>query len=255
MSVNIRFDGKTVLITGATGDLGRVMVRIFAQSGADVIIHYHSNLKMAQQLQDEVIGLGQKALIVQADVTKQESVEQMKQTIERAFTLPQVVVNNAVIQYQWVDILEQSKADFISQFESCVMHNVYMAKSFIPNMKKNHYGRFIGINTERSMLCTPGSGAYTSAKRGMDGIYRVLAKEVGGFGITVNQIAPGWTISDRDRASGTEHPEEVEQQIPMKRRGDDQEVANAVVFLASEQASYITGTYLPVCGGNCMPTI
>ena len=130
-----------------------------------------------------------------------------------------------------------------------------MAKAFLPAMIERREGRFIGINTECAMLLNEYSGAYASAKRGMDGLYRVLAKEVGCHGITVNQVAPGATISDRDRENGTEHPPEVEAKIPMRRRGTDQEVANAVIFLASDLASYITGAYIPVCGGNCMPTI
>jgi 3-oxoacyl-[acyl-carrier protein] reductase len=89
----------------------------------------------------------------------------------------------------------------------------------------------------------------------MDGVYRILAKEIGEHGITVNQVAPGWTISDADRERGTERSESYEAGVPLKRRGTDQEIANAVAFLASDLASFITGVYIPVCGGNVMPTI
>ena len=89
----------------------------------------------------------------------------------------------------------------------------------------------------------------------MDGIYRILAKEVGGYQITVNQVAPGWTISDRDREAGTERNDAYDSKVPLKRRGTDQEIANVVAFLASDLASYITGAYIPVCGGNVMPAI
>jgi 3-oxoacyl-[acyl-carrier protein] reductase len=89
----------------------------------------------------------------------------------------------------------------------------------------------------------------------MDGVLRVLAKEVGQHGITVNQVAPGWTVSDRDRAAGTERQERYERDVPLRRRGTDQEIANVVAFLASDLASFVTGAYVPVCGGNVMPTI
>ena len=135
------------------------------------------------------------------------------------------------------------------------MQNVNMAKAFLPFMKERGYGRMIGINTECAMQNFPGQSAYVSGKRGMDGVMRVLAKEVGPFGITVNQVAPGWTISDRDRENHTEVQPQSDGLIPLRRRGTDQEVANAVLFLASDLASYITGTYLPVCGGNVMPCI
>jgi 3-oxoacyl-[acyl-carrier protein] reductase len=89
----------------------------------------------------------------------------------------------------------------------------------------------------------------------MDGVLRVLAKEIGEHGITVNQVAPGWTISDRDRKEHTEHNFDYEKSVPLKRRGTDQEIANVVAFLASDLASFITGAYIPVCGGNVMPAI
>jgi 3-oxoacyl-[acyl-carrier protein] reductase len=89
----------------------------------------------------------------------------------------------------------------------------------------------------------------------MDGVLRVLAKEIGSHGITVNQVAPGWTISDNDRMKGTEHSPEYEKSVALKRRGTDQEIANVVAFLASDLSSFITGAYIPVCGGNIMPTI
>jgi 3-oxoacyl-[acyl-carrier protein] reductase len=89
----------------------------------------------------------------------------------------------------------------------------------------------------------------------MDGVLRVLAKEVGNHQITVNQVAPGWTISDKDRERGSERSERYESTVPLSRRGTDQEIANVVAFLASDLASFITGAYIPVCGGNVMPTI
>ena len=129
-----------------------------------------------------------------------------------------------------------------------------MAKAFVPAMVEKGWGRFIGINTECSIQCFPGQSAYVSGKRGMDGVLRVLAKEVGEHQVTVNQVAPGWTISDRDRMNHSEK-QPTDERIPLKRRGTDQEIANVVAFLASDLASYITGSYIPVCGGNVIPGI
>jgi 3-oxoacyl-[acyl-carrier protein] reductase len=135
------------------------------------------------------------------------------------------------------------------------MQSVYLAKAFAPAMIKQRWGRVIGINTECSMQNFPTQSAYVAGKRGMDGIYRVLAKEIGEHQITVNQVAPGWTISDQDRANKTERNESYEQMVPLKRRGTDQEIANVVAFLASDLASFITGAYVPVSGGSVMPSI
>ena len=108
-------------------------------------------------------------------------------------------------------------------------------------------------NTECAMQNFVGQSAYTAGKRGMDGVLRVLAKEVGTYGVTVNQVAPGWTISDKSPAAVAD--EDYRSKVPLQRRGTAQEIANAVLFLASDLASYITGAYIPVCGGNVMPTI
>ncbi|MCY9668549.1 SDR family oxidoreductase [Paenibacillus alginolyticus] len=253
--MNIDLRGQTALITGASGQLGRVMARTLALCGADIVIHYIQNESKAAELQAEIEGIGRRAVIVQADVTKAEEVAAMK---ERALGLTgavDIVVANAVVQYNWTSVLDQPIEDYISQFESCVLQSVLLAKAFIPDMVKRKKGRIIGINTECSMQNFPSQSAYVSGKRGMDGVYRVLAKEVGEHQVTVNQVAPGWTISDKDRENLTERQESYESNVPMKRRGTDQEIANVVAFLASDLASFITGAFIPVNGGNVMPTI
>lgn len=254
-TVELTLKGKTALITGATGDLGRVMARTLAQCGANIVIHYNANTAKAEALQQELEALQVKAIVVQADITKQEQIEQMHEQVKQQLGDVDIVVANAVIQYQWTSVLEQSPTDFQGQFDSCVMQSVYLAKSFIPAMKVRGEGRFIGINTECAMQNAPTQAAYVAGKRGMDGVYRVLAKEVGEHGITVNQVAPGWTISDRDREAGTEQNEAYSASVPLKRRGTDQEIANVVAFLASDLSSFITGAYIPVNGGNVMPAI
>lgn len=252
--MNIDLRGQTALITGASGQLGRVMARTLALCGADIVIHYNQNESKAAELQAEIEGIGRRAVTVQADVTKANEVTAMK---ERALGLTgavNIVVANAVVQYKWTSVLDQPMEDYISQFESCVLQSVLLAKAFIPDMVKRKKGRVIGINTECSMQNFPSQSAYVSGKRGMDGLYRVLAKEVGEHQVTVNQVAPGWTISDKDRENLTERQESYESHVPMKRRGSDQEIANVVAFLASDLASFITGAFIPVNGGNVMPT-
>lgn len=253
--MRIDLSGKTALITGATGDLGRVMARTLASCGADIVIHYHANEKKAAELQNEIRQLGRKAMTVQGDVTKESEVLRMKEAVSGQLGHVDIVVANAVIQYAWTSVLEQPAGDYVSQFESCVLQSVFLAKAFVPAMKEKKGGRFIGINTECAMQNFATQSAYTAGKRGMDGVYRVLAKEVGEYQITVNQVAPGWTISDRDRDNGTEMNEGYSSAVPMKRRGTDQEIANAVAFLASDLASFITGAFIPVNGGNVMPAI
>jgi 3-oxoacyl-[acyl-carrier protein] reductase len=253
--MNIDLKGQTALITGASGQLGRVMARTLALCGADIVIHYMKNELKAAELQAEIEGIGRRAVIVQADVTKADEVTAMKKRALELTGAVDIVVANAVVQYKWTSVLDQPLEDYISQFESCVIQSVLLAKAFLPDMVNRKKGRVIGINTECSMQNFPSQSAYVSGKRGMDGLYRVLAKEVGEHQVTVNQVAPGWTISDKDRESHTERQESYESNVPMKRRGTDQEIANVVAFLASDLASFITGAFIPVNGGNVMPTI
>lgn len=254
--VNIDLTGKNVVITGATGQLGRVMAKTLAECGANVAVCYKSNEQMAQSLVKELeASYGINAVAVSADVKSLDSIMEMKQKVNQSLGKVDIIVNNAVSQYKWTSVLEQNPADFQDQFETCTMHNVNMAKAFVPDMQESGWGRVIGINSECAALCNPDSAAYSAAKRGMDGILRCLAKEVGANGITVNQVAPGWTISQRDRDNGTQADEAYDKTVPLGHRGTDQDIANAVAFLASNLAQFITGIYLPVCGGRVMPGI
>jgi len=253
--LTIDLSQKTAVVTGATGELGRVMVRTLAKAGANVAIQYLNNADLAHTLHGECQQLGVKAITVQADITAKTGIEALRKATFDAFGAPQIIVNNAVIQYTWVNVLDQAETDYESQFRSCVLQNVMMAKAFVPAMIEAKYGRVIAINTECTMQAMPNMSAYTSGKAGQDRVLRVLAKEVGGHGITVNQVAPGWTISDKYRATGQERQPGYEEKVPLKRRGTDQEIANVVAFLASDLASFITGAYIPVCGGNVMPCI
>jgi 3-oxoacyl-[acyl-carrier protein] reductase len=254
--LQIDLTGHTAIVTGATGQLGRVMARTLARCGADVAIHYNRNQAKADELCAELHDLGRRALPVTGDVGDRAAVFALRDAVVAGLGQPDIVVTNAVSQYSpWQPILDEEIDNYEDQFRTCVMQNVLMAKAFVPGMVERGWGRYIGINTECSMQLFKRQSAYASAKRGMDGLLRVLAKEVGEHQITVNQVAPGWTISDRDRERGSERNERYESTVPLARRGTDQEIANVVAFLASDLASYITGAYIPVCGGNVMPTI
>ena len=253
--MQIDLTGKVAIVTGATGQLGRVMARTLAGCGAAVAVHYHGNREKAEALCAEIRALGRRAAAFQADVGDPASVAAMGAAVAAELGWPHIVVANAVEQYGWTTVLQQNPADYESQFRTCVMHNVLMAQTFVPHMAERGYGRYVGINTECSIEALPTQSAYVAGKRGMDGVLRVLAKEVGASGVTVNQVAPGWTISERDRENHTERSAEYEAKVPLNRRGTDQEIANAVAFLASDLAGFITGAFLPVCGGKVFVSI
>ena len=253
MQINLK--NHIALVTGGSGQLGRVICRTLGNCGADVVVHYHQNSSKAQELVDELHSKGVRSLMVQADVTNEDSIQAMKSIVEAELGSPDIIVNNAVIQYKWVHVLVQNPADYESQFRSCVMHNVLMAQAFTPAMIAKQWGRIIAINTECAMQNFPDQSAYVAGKRGMDGVLRVLAKEIGEHQITVNQVAPGWMISENFPDGNSEMELAYKANIPLKRRGFDQDIANLVAFLASDLANFISGQYISVSGGNVMPTI
>jgi len=251
----IDLSNRIAVVTGGAGELGRTMVRTLGRAGADVAVHYRTKRDMADKLVAELRAMCRRAMAVQADVTVLDAVMAMRDAVTRTLGAPDIIVNNAVGQYKWLPVLEQGPEDYESQFRSCVLHNVFMAKAFVPAMIAKRWGRVIAINTECTMQCFPTQSAYVAGKRGLNGVMRILAKEIGEHQVTVNEVAPGWTISDRDRAAGTERNEGYEKLVPLARRGTDQDIANAVAFLASDLAGFITGAYIPVCGGGVMPTV
>ncbi len=253
--LEINLKGHLALVTGGSGQLGRVICRTLGDCGADVIVHYHRNEKKAHELCEELGKKGVHSLAVQADVTDEASIRAMQAQVEAELGSPDILVNNAVIQYQWVRVLEQSPADYESQFRSSVLHNVLMAQAFVPAMVAKRWGRVIAINTECAMQNFPNQSAYVSGKRGMDGVLRVLAKEIGEHQITVNQVAPGWMISENVPDDDSQGQRQYRANVPLRRRGYDQDIANLVAFLASDLAAFISGQYISVSGGNVMPAI
>ena len=137
----IDLTGKIAVVTGASGQLGRVLARTLARCGADVALHYFRHP------------------------------DAMRAAIMRTLGAPHILVTNAVIQYQpWTSVLEQPMADYESQFRASVLQNVLMAQAFVPEMIRHRYGRFIAISTECVMQHLPGQSAYVAGKRGMDGV-------------------------------------------------------------------------------------
>lgn len=255
LTIDLR--GNLAVITGASGMLGRVIARTFADCGADLVLHYYRNKDEADMLAGELRRkTGRRVMTVQGDLTSAEDVARMKDEITAKIGVPDILVHNAVIQYERKSVLEQPLADFESQFGSCVMQTVHMTKAFVPDMiARGNGGRIVVINSECASLAEPDFGAYVAGKRGLDGLVRVLAKELGPHKITVNQVAPGWTITENDRRDHTESQPEYEKTVPLGRRGTDDEIAQMCAFLASPLASFTTGAYIPVSGGRVMPAI
>jgi 3-oxoacyl-[acyl-carrier protein] reductase len=253
--MKIDLSGKVALVTGASGQLGRVMATTLAECGADVALNYNRSAAPAEEACEKIRAMGRKACTVQADITSEAAIRAMRDRVVAELGSPDILVTSAIGGFTPRPVLEQPPEDYASQFASAAIHNVMMAQTFVPAMIPKRWGRIIAISTEVVMINHANNSAYSAGKRGMDGVLRVLAREIGEHQITVNQVAPGWTISERDRLAGSEKQEHYDRNVPLRHRGEDRDIANAVAFLASDLARFITGVFLPVCGGNVMPSI
>jgi len=250
--VAIDLAGHVALVTGATGELGRSITRTLAACGAKVAIHYHTDSEAARRLQAELTAQGTSSCIVSGDVAELGDVSAMRREIEAALGPVDIVVNNAVTWFEKAPVIDQHAAQFDRVFRSSVLQAWATAKAFSEPMIARRWGRIISLGTEVTSQALTERAPYTAAKCAMDGVMRSLARELGEHGITVNQVAPGWVITDKDRKDRDEVQPDYERGVPLRRRGYDQDVANLVAFLASDLAGFLTGVRVPVCGGNVM---
>ncbi|NPU15388.1 SDR family oxidoreductase [Bradyrhizobium sp. 83002] len=252
--LQIDLSGRVALVTGAAGEIGRPIARTLAACGAKVAIHYLTARDTAERLRDELNELDpQRACTVSGDVAKLEDVEAMRGIAESRLGPVDIVVNNAVTWFDERPVVDQTADQFDRVFRSSVLQAWATARVFSGPMIERRWGRLISLGTEMTSLALPNRAPYTAAKCAMDGMLRSLAKELGEHGITVNQVAPGWIISDKDRRDRDEVQPLYERSVPLGRRGYDQDVANMIAFLASDLASFVTGVRVPVCGGIVMP--
>ncbi|MGJ5177620.1 SDR family NAD(P)-dependent oxidoreductase [Bradyrhizobium oligotrophicum] len=252
--LQIDLSGRVALVTGAAGELGRPIARTLAACGAKVAIHYLTSRDGADRLRDELNELHpQRACTVSGDVAKLEDVEAMRRIAESRLGPVDIVVNNAVTWFDERPVTDQTADQFDRVFRSSVLQAWATARVFSGPMIERKWGRLISLGTEMTSLALANRAPYTAAKCAMDGMLRSLARELGEHGITVNQVAPGWVISDKDRRDRDEVQPLYERSVPLGRRGYDQDVANMIAFLASDLAGFVTGVRVPVCGGIVMP--
>ena len=252
MNLPIDCSEKTAFVTGASGKLGGCMALTLAKAGADVVLHYFSNPDPVTEIANQITGLGRKAYTVKGDISKQADIQTIKLDVLDNVGQVDILVLNAVSQiHPWRPVLEENEERITNQFESCSLQALHMCQAFVPGMCERNWGRVIGISTECIMQLYPTQSAYVAAKRGMDGILRVLASEIGEQGVTVNQVAPGWIdTSDNPPDNSGNDQAYIDKNSVMGRRATPQDVANSVAFLASDLARSITGHWIPVSCGS-----
>jgi 3-oxoacyl-[acyl-carrier protein] reductase len=249
--MNIDFTGKTVLVTGAAHGFGRAISLSFASNGAQV---FACDVNEAGLAETSELGAG-KVETFTLDVSDREAVQR---AVAGLGVTPDILVNNAggVRGQVGRPIEDISAADWQAIFDVNVTGAFFMTQAVTSAMKQKRWGRVVNISSGAGLgISLTGIQAYASAKAGQIGLTRQLAHELGPFGITVNNVAPGFVRSNPTterqwEAMGAEGQERLLQNIATKRLGTPYDIANAVMFFASEQAGWITGQVLSVDGGK-----
>ena len=244
-------EGKTALVTGASRGIGRAIALQLAAEGAKVAINFAGNTAKAEEVKAEIESKGGEALLVQADVASTEAVEAMIKTVTEAWGKIDILVNNAGITRDGL-LMRMKDSDF-DEVISTNLKGVYnCTKTVSKLMIKQRSGRIVNMASIVGITGNAGQTNYAAAKAGIIGFSKSAAKEFAARGITVNVVAPGFIETDMTAVLPDNLKETMLKDIPLGRIGKPEDIANAVKFLVSEQASYITGQVIRVDGGMSM---
>ena len=242
----MNLEGQTALITGAGRGIGKTIALKLAECGADIVLA-DMNPQVSEVLL-EVESLGRKCLTFETDVTDFDAIDAMVKKIIEELGSIHILVNNAGITQD--NLFMRMKPEQWSKVIDVNLNGVFnVTKAVIRPMVKQRMGKIINISSVVGFTGNPGQVNYSSTKSALVGFTKSLAREVGARGVTVNAVAPGFIDTAMTQALNESQQELILQQIPLGRMGGPADIANAVSFLVSEDASYITGTILHVNGG------
>ncbi len=244
-------ENKTVLVTGGSRGIGKEIALKFAKQGYDVIINYVSDKTDTEELKKELEANEGKALIVKADVTNPEQIENLVKTAIETFGKIDVLVNNAGITKDNL-LMRMSEEEFDKVIEVNLKGTFLMTKAVTKYMMKKRQGSIINLSSVVGVTGNAGQCNYAASKAGIIGFTKSVAKELASRNIRANAIAPGFITTDMTDVLSDEIKETIQEQIPLKRMGNAKEVAELAYFLGSEQSSYITGQVIHVDGGMVM---
>lgn len=244
----MEFKDKTVVVTGGSRGIGRAIALRFAELGANVVITYNSNAAMAEEVVSEIESKGVKALALKSDVCVKSEVESLTEKTYEAFGKVDVLVNNAGITKD--NLLLRIKEDDWDAVLDTNLKGTYLCTQEIgKRMLKAKSGRIINITSVVGLMGNAGQSNYAASKAGVIGFTKSIAKEFASRGLTVNAVAPGFIETDMTDKLSDEVIENYKKNIPLQRLGSSKDVADAVAFLASDMAGYITGQVIQVDGG------
>ncbi len=242
---------KVAIVTGASRGIGSEVAKILAEYGAKVIVNYCGSKEKAEEVVNEIKENGGTAIAYKANVASTKEVEAMFSDVMNEFGRIDILVNNAGITRDNL-IIKMSEEEFTSVINTNLIGAFHCCKHASKLMLKQKSGRIINISSVLGLIGNAGQANYCAAKAGIIGMTKSLAKELGSRQITVNAIAPGFIQTDMTDVLPDKVKEMVISQVPLKKLGVTRDIAEAVAFLASEKAAYITGQVLQVDGGMGM---
>jgi 3-oxoacyl-[acyl-carrier protein] reductase len=241
--------GHTAIVTGSSTGLGKAIALTLGKAGAKVAINYWNNRPRAEAAWADMRAAGIDGILVQSDVTTEEGVERLFAETEARLGKPDIVILNATCDQPQKPIEEYGWTFHQSMLDFFIKSPFLMTRRALPHMKAKRWGRIVNITSEVFQRSVPVFSAYVAAKGGQVGWSRSMSRELAPFGITVNMVAPGWIPVERHENDPQEIKDAYRAQIPAGRWGTPEDVAHAVLYFASEEASFITGQTLCVNGG------
>ena len=242
---------KVAFITGGSRGIGKEVATKFAENGYNIVINYVSDKTDVEKLRNEWESKGVKTLILKADVTKAEEVENVVKTAIDTFGKIDVLVNNAGITRDNL-LMRMSEEEFDKVIETNLKGTFIVTKAVTKYMMKKRSGSIINLSSVVGVAGNAGQCNYSASKAGVIGFTKSVAKELASRNIRANAVAPGFIETDMTAVLSDAVKENIHNQIPLKRMGTAKEVANLIYFLGSDESSYITGQVINVDGGMVM---
>lgn len=240
---------RVVLITGASRGIGAATAKLLGQQGAAVGVNYYGSEAAAQDVVESITSNGGRAVAVKADVRDSQQVNAMVQQVSDTLGAIDTLVINANANFPMAPFVDYQWEDFESKLLGELKGAFFPCKAVVPSMIEHQRGTIIAVSSGLSRYPAEGFIAHSTAKSGLDAFIKSLALELGPHGIRANVVSPGLTLTDATARLPQDHKDASAQMVPLKRNGLPEDVAGAILLLASEEARFITGAYLPVSGG------
>lgn len=247
----MQLKGKNAIVTGGSRGIGRAIALALAKCGANVAVNYTSNQAAAEEVVKEIEALGVGAMAIKADVSKGEEVENLVKEVLNQFGSIDILINNAGITRDNL-IIRMTEKDFEEVIDTNLKGAFNCTKWVSKVMIKQKSGKIINVSSVVGIIGNAGQSNYAAAKAGLIGFTKSMAKELSKRGITVNAVAPGYIETEMTASLPEKAKEEFINNIPLGRTGKPQDVANTILFLASEYSDYITGQVIHIDGGMVM---